>query len=649
LLERLEDRTLLSTYTVNSTLDDGSSGTLRWAITQANTVVTPGVPNTIDFNLPSSSTIKLETALPNLSATNIVIQGPGASSLIVERDPTLPGTTEFSVFTVNNGATVSISGLTIADGLATDGGGIYNAGTLTVTNSTISDNSATDGGGIYNAGTLTVTNSTLATNSATDGGGIGNSGTLTVTNSTLSANSANYDGGGIANGGTAVLDNTIVALNTDGTGPGAPADDIAGTVDTTNSHNNLIGTGGAGGLVNGGNGNLVGVSDPGLAPLGDYGGSTQTMALLAGSPAIDAGSATIPGVTVPTIDQRGAQRGPAGLNAGLNPDIGAYEASSSYLVTNTDDDGSLGSLRAAVGWADVNTNANPSNSPAAPNTIEFGLVSPSTINLETALPDLSASNIAVQGPGASSLTVERDPTLPVSTQFSVFVVDGGATVAISGLTIAHGLAAFGGGIGNSGTLTVTNSTLADNSANILGGGIANFGTVTVTNSTLADNSTPFGGGGIANLGTVTVANSTLSDNSASGGGGILNFNLGTVTVTNSTITTNSASNDGGGIYSNGTATVTNSTITTNSASNDGGGIYSNGTAAVTNSTLSENSASNGGGGIDNNSDGTLTITNSTLSDNSTISYGGGIDSDGTATITNSALSDNSASYYMSVS
>ncbi len=111
LLERLEDRTLLSTYTVNSTLDDGSSGTLRWAITQANTVVTPGVPNTIDFNLPSSSTINLESALPNLSATNITIDGPGASSLIVERDPTLPGKTEFSVFTVNNGATVSISGL----------------------------------------------------------------------------------------------------------------------------------------------------------------------------------------------------------------------------------------------------------------------------------------------------------------------------------------------------------------------------------------------------------------------------------------------------------------------------------------------------------------------------------------------------------
>ena len=48
--------------------------------------------------------------------------------------------------------------------------------------------------------------------------------------------------------------------------------------------------------------------DPLLAPLGDYGGPTQTMALLPGSPAIHAGSANIPGVTIPTTDQRGESR-----------------------------------------------------------------------------------------------------------------------------------------------------------------------------------------------------------------------------------------------------------------------------------------------------------------------------------------------------
>ena len=53
------------------------------------------------------------------------------------------------------------------------------------------------------------------------------------------------------------------------------------------------------------NGNLVGVGDPGLAPLGDYGGLTETMALLPGSPAIDAGTS---GAGIPTTDQRGLPR-----------------------------------------------------------------------------------------------------------------------------------------------------------------------------------------------------------------------------------------------------------------------------------------------------------------------------------------------------
>ena len=88
-------------------------------------------------------------------------------------------------------------------------------------------------------------------------------------------------------GGPAILDNTIVALNTDGRGSGAPADDIADTSQVSlNSAYNLIGTGGADGLINGINGNGVGVADPDLGALADNGGPTQTITLLPGSPAI---------------------------------------------------------------------------------------------------------------------------------------------------------------------------------------------------------------------------------------------------------------------------------------------------------------------------------------------------------------------------
>ncbi len=117
-----------------------------------------------------------------------------------------------------------------------------------------------------------------------------NSGTLSLTNCTVSGNSI----GGSFDGGTTTLTNTIVAGNASG--------DIAGPYSGTN---NLIG------------------GNPLLAPLGNYGGPTQTMALLPGSPAIDAGT-TGPGI--PTTDQRGMGRvGPV--------DIGAFESQGFTLTT----------------------------------------------------------------------------------------------------------------------------------------------------------------------------------------------------------------------------------------------------------------------------------------------------------------------------
>ena len=88
---------------------------------------------------------------------------------------------------------------------------------------------------------------------------------------------------------------------------------------------NLIGTGGAGGLVNGHDGNLVGIDNPDLGTLADNGGPTQTCALLPGSLAIDAGSnvlAVDAQDNLLTTDQRGP--GFHGLQRGT-VDIGAFE------------------------------------------------------------------------------------------------------------------------------------------------------------------------------------------------------------------------------------------------------------------------------------------------------------------------------------
>ncbi|HEV3311517.1 MAG TPA: choice-of-anchor Q domain-containing protein, partial [Chloroflexota bacterium] len=225
----------------------------------------------------------------------------------------------------NSGGTASITGSTLSGNSAVaGGGGIYEGGgALTIAGSTLSDNSATGssapGGGIdENSGTLTITNSTVAGNSA-QGFGAGiqeNTGALTAVNCTIAYNYEDsiteiaFGGGMNVTAGPVTLDNTIIALNTDGPSLGGPADNLfsEGNPVSSASADNLIGTGGGYILTNGSNGNQVGVANPGLGALASNGGPTETIALLAGSPAIDAGSNSLavdPQGKALTTDQRG--------------------------------------------------------------------------------------------------------------------------------------------------------------------------------------------------------------------------------------------------------------------------------------------------------------------------------------------------------
>jgi hypothetical protein len=103
-VERLEDRRLLSTYTVDS-LGDSGDGTLRWAITQANQ--NPG-DDTIDFAV--TGTITLESTLPTLSDTTGItdISGPGDEIRTVAGNGDFFG---FRIFTVDTAARVALAGL----------------------------------------------------------------------------------------------------------------------------------------------------------------------------------------------------------------------------------------------------------------------------------------------------------------------------------------------------------------------------------------------------------------------------------------------------------------------------------------------------------------------------------------------------------
>src|SRR5262245_60205087 len=108
------------------------------------------------------------------------------------------------------------------------------------------------------------------------------------------------------------------------------------------------------------------------------------------------------------------------------------------------------------------------------------------------------NNIAIRGPGASSLTVQRDSA---AASFGIFRVDSPFKASISGITISNGAGVTGGGIDNEGTLTVSDSVFSSNSASRDGGGLYNetSGTARVSGCSFTSNSATFKGGGLFNL------------------------------------------------------------------------------------------------------------------------------------------------------
>lgn len=200
--------------------------------------------------------------------------------------------------------------------------------------------------------------------------------------------------------------------------------------------------------------------------------------------------------------------------------------------------------------------------------------------------DLSGGEILL---GGTELALTQDVVIDASSLANgltvnansasrAFSIAGGADVTLRGLSISNGQAANnGGGIHNTGsTLTLENSTLADNHARYYGGALFNFdgATSTILNSTLRDNScTERSGGAIYNgndaTSRVIVLNSTISGNIAGASGGGAHNYLGELTLIHSTITNNSAgAGSGQGLgQGGGILTIENSIIAGNPANN----------------------------------------------------------------------------------
>ena len=313
--------------------NDAGPGSLRQAVLDAN----PNSPGaqTILFEpvfFSTPRTITLTTGEIAISNT-VTITGPGANLL------TLSGNNTNRVFNIpSRGLNITISDLTISNGkVMGDGGGIFSLSNLTLTRCAVINNEATGalGGGVNVANSVgtftsctfsgntagqfagavelqdssgTLTNCTLSGNTS-PGGSIsffsnGGNLTLALTNCTMVNNSGTETGGlrvgasGAGASATATLRNTIIANNTTGpnfrlaTASGATATITSQGFNLSDNWNGIptLGT------------DLT--APPLLAALANNGGPTQTHALNAGSPAINAGTAT----GAPATDQRGVAR-----------------------------------------------------------------------------------------------------------------------------------------------------------------------------------------------------------------------------------------------------------------------------------------------------------------------------------------------------
>ena len=343
---------LFNGHIVVSTTADTGAGSLRAALATAASLAGPNViafdPTVFTGATPQTNTITLTSA--ELAVNDV--DGVTIDAAAIPGSVTISGNNARRIFNVATGASLSLRGLTITGGVDS---AVRTNGSLTVDQCTFSENGVAARGGAIGAETgssLVATRCTFTRNSADLGGAIsfvGTVGPLTLSYCTFTDNTANFFGGAMRSfgftgtaitlthctlaanharpGGGAIdfdsnpsldLINCLVAGTTAPNGPALDVLKLSGAPLTATGC--LIGNGQASGVTNGTSGNIVGTTAAPilalLGPLTNYGDLTQTMALLPGSPARNAGSVLAPALT---SDQRGFPIVGA-------PDIGAYEA-----------------------------------------------------------------------------------------------------------------------------------------------------------------------------------------------------------------------------------------------------------------------------------------------------------------------------------
>lgn len=551
------------------------------------------------------------------------------------------------IFDVQSG-TLTLSGMTLSGGKAATGGGIrvaLGAG-LVAQEVVLTGNTGTASGGAALAvlGSAMIQECTVHGNTATgDGAALLVSGTATLINTTLSGNTATGDGGGLAlAAGTATLLHCTVAFNSGLTGGGLSRDTGALMLQNT-----LV----VGNTATGSDADVTGIVESNGANLiEDIGSSTgwlesdqvgppvatviepflrgngatlPTHALVADSPAIDAGDAAEVNNASLTTDARGA-----GFDRNVNgsPDVGAYEVRR-YSVNTLDDTDNIVPNLAALSLREAIRLALPGDN--------LDIVVNGNLVVEPTNGVLSISRgIALRGPGANLFAIDGNDAASL-----IYVPSTEAQVVLSGITFTHGydstsenvrggtaIYSFGGvratdcvftdnhadgldagAIHSRGAMALSGCTFSNNTAGNAAGAVINWGgTMTATRCTFADNTATQLGGAIANVlgGTLNLRACTVSNNSAGVGGGVHSASNAIFSGIETTFAENTSDADGGAIFNLGKLSLLNCTLSANSAARHGGGIYHAGkVSSVLHATITGNAAdtlSNGvgdGGGI----------------------------------------------------
>lgn len=283
----------------------------------------------------------------------------------------------------------------------------------------------------------------------------------------------------------------------------------------------------------------------------------------------------------------------------------------------------------------------------------YAIVRPATANanddsvgsFKLTPPAIGSPSITIVGAGAGTTIIDA------SQKDRALAVLYPRTALISGITFRNGLSpSDGGGIYNTGFLTLDDCVLSDNNTAFdgYGGGIFSTESLYLNRSTVSTNHA-YSGGGIYSSGYMSASSCSLSGNTTDtygSGGGIFNESGGTAFMDHCTLSGNMADEQGGGIENSGTLDVSHGTLSGNTATKlGGGGIHNDGTLDLEQTTVSGNNAALGGGIA---SSGPATVNQSTISGNAAHAYlaqpgnGGGISAYGVMTVTNSTIALNNA-------